>query len=337
MQRVPRVSVLLPVHNPGPYLGPALASLRGQTLGDTFEVVCVDDGCSDGSGEALDRVAAADPRFRVLHPGRVGLIEAANLAAREARGQYRARFDADDAMHPRRLELQAAWLDDHPAEDVVASRVRHFPRPEVLGGNLAYEEWLNASLTHEEIAREFLVESPIPNPSAMWRPEVFERAGGYRDDGLPEDYDFWLRAFEAGARFAKLPEVLHFWRDHGARVTRTHPRYSVEAFLRAKAGYLQRGPLAGKQPYVIWGAGMIGRRLARLLVRAGRPPVALLDIDRAKVGRTRQGRPILPPEAWRPGSTLLLGAVGARGARALIRERLDCWGLVETRDYWMLA
>jgi len=337
MQPAARVSVLFPVHNPGPFLGPALTSLRRQTLGRGFEVVCVDDGCTDGSGEILDRVADADPRFRVLHPGRIGLVKAANLTAREASGAYWARFDADDAMHPRRLELQADWLDRNAADDVVASRVRHFPRPEVLGGNLAYEEWLNGCLTHAQIAREFLVESPIPNPSAMWRAEVFDRAGGYREDGLPEDYDFWLRAFEAGARFAKCPEVLHFWRDHGARVTRNHPRYSVEAFLKAKVGYLLRGPLRTGRPFVVWGAGMIGRRLTRLLVRAGRPPVALLDIDRAKIGRTRQGRPIVPPEAWRPGSTLLLAAVGARGARGLIRARLEGWGLVEARDYWMLA
>jgi len=187
------------------------------------------------------------------------------------------------------------------------------------------------------MARDFLVELPLPNPTAMFRAEVFDRVGGYVDDGLPEDYDFWLRAFEAGFRFSKVPEVLHEWREHAKRVTRTHPRYSVEAFLRAKVGYLLRGPLADGAPYVVWGAGMMGRRLTRLLVRAGREPVSILDVDDKKVGRTRQGRPIIAVESFEPGSALVLGAVGARGARARIREQLNDWGLHELRDYWMVA
>jgi glycosyltransferase involved in cell wall biosynthesis len=332
----PRVSVVIPVHDPGPFLAPALASVRRQTMAD-FEALCVDDGCTDGSGDLLARAEAEDARFRVLRPGRIGLVAAANLLAREARAPLVARFDADDAMHPRRLELQAALLDARPDVDVASALVRHFPRFEVRGGSRAYEEWLNGLVEPDEIARDFFVELPVPNPSTMMRAEVFERAGGYRDNGYPEDYDFWLRAWEAGCRFAKVPRVLHYWREHARRVTRTHPRYSVEAFLRAKVEVLVRGPLGDGRPFVVWGAGMMGRRLARLLVRAGRPPLALLDIDPAKVGRTRAGRPILPPEAFRPGSALVLAAVGARGARDRIRARLLQWGLTETRDFWMVA
>ena len=333
---MPRVSVVIPVHDPGPFLEPALLSVRNQSLED-FEVVCVDDGCTDGSAAVLDAFARSDARFRIVRPGRVGLVAAANLARQRARAPYLARFDADDAMHPRRLELQASFLDRHPDVDAVSCLVRHFPAAEVRAGNRAYETWLNGLRTPEEIARDIFVELPMPNPSVTMRAEVFDRVGGYRDNGHPEDYDFWLRAWEAGVRCAKVDRVLHYWREHPGRVTRTHPRYSVEAFLRAKVSCLLRGPLADGRPFVVWGAGMKGRRLTRLLVRAGRPPLALLDIDPRKIGRTRQGRPILPPEAMRPGSALVLGAVGAPGARSRIRERLCAWGLVETRDFWMVA
>ncbi|MHC4817618.1 MAG: glycosyltransferase family 2 protein [Planctomycetota bacterium] len=333
---MPRVSVVIPVHDPGPFLEPALVSVRNQSLKD-FEVVCVDDGCTDGSAGVLDAFARSDARFRIVRPGRVGLVAAANLARQRARGPYLARFDADDAMHPRRLELQAAFLDAHPDVGAVSCLVRHFPTADVRAGNRAYETWLNGLRTPAEIARDIFIELPMPNPSVTMRAEVFDRVGGYRDNGHPEDYDFWLRALEAGIRCAKVDRVLHYWREHPRRVTRTHPRYSLEAFLRAKASSLLRGPLADGRPFVVWGAGMKGRRLTRLLVRAGRPPLALLDIDPRKIGRTRQGRPILPPEAMRPGSALVLGAVGAPGARSLIRERLCAWGLAETRDFWMVA
>ena len=332
---MPRVSVMIPVHDPGPYLPVALDSVRRQTLPD-FDAICIDDGCTDGSGEVLDRLANSDSRFRVLHPGRIGLVAAANLARTEARAPYLARFDADDAMHPERLELQVRHLDENPATDIASCLVRHFPRADVREGNRAYERWLNGLVTHEQIAREIFVELPVPNPSVTMRGEVFDRIGGYRDNGNPEDYDFWLRAWEAGFRFQKIERVLHYWRDHPARVTRTHPRYSVEAFLRAKVECLLRGPLASGR-FVVWGAGMMARRLTRLLVRAGRPPAALLEIDRKKIGRTRHGRPVIPVEAFRPDSALVLGAVGARGARERIRARLEEWGLLETRDFWMVA
>jgi len=331
----PEVTVVIPVHNPGPYLEPALRSVRRQTLPE-FRVVCVDDGSTDGSGELLERVARADARFEVVRPGRIGLVAAANLLRERVATPWMARFDADDAMHPRRLELQLAWARER-GWDAVGSLVRHFPDAAVRAGNRSYEAWLNSLVEPAAITRDIFVELPLANPSVTMRTEVFDRVGGYRDDGRPEDYDFWLRAWAAGFALGKVPRVLHFWREHPARVTRTHPRYSVEAFLRAKAAALLAGPLAGGRPFAVWGAGMMGRRLTRLLARAGRPPLAVLDIDPAKIGRTRQGRPILPPEAVRLGDVLVLGCVGARGARARIRERLRGAGLVETRDFWMVA
>lgn len=326
---------MIPVHNPGPFLEPALQSVQGQSL-RAFRVVCVDDGSTDGSGAILARWAREDGRFSVVSPGRIGLVAAANLLREHVATPWMARFDADDAMHPRRLELQLAWAKEH-GHHAVGSLVRLFPAASVGAGNRAYEAWLNSLVEPADIARDFFVELPLANPSVTMRVEVFDRVGGYRDNGYPEDYDFWLRAWGAGFSFGKVPRVLHYWREHAARVTHTHPRYSVEAFLKAKVEALLAGPLRDDRRFVVWGAGMMGRRLTRLLVRAGRPPLAVLDIDPKKIGRSRQGRPILPPDAVRPGSALVLAAVGARGARQKIRARLAGQGLVETEDFWMVA
>jgi len=334
----PQVSVVLPVFEARSFLQPALDSIARQTLTD-FEAVCVDDWSRDGSETLLDKMAAKDSRFRVLHPGRIGLVEAINLGCRTARAPLLARMDGDDVMAPRRLQLQVAQLRRHPEVQIVSGLVRHFPAGAILPGNRAYEEWLNGLVTHDQITRDIFVESPVPNPATTMRREVFERLGGYRDldPPVPEDYDFWLRASEAGFRFEKIERVLHFWRDHPDRVTRTDPRCSLQAFLRAKADALLRGPLAPGRPFLIWGAGMTGRRLTRLLIKAGRPPRALLDIDPQKTGRTRHGRPVLPPQAVRMTDLLVLAAVGARGARTRIRSNLNARGLIETRDFWMVA
>ncbi|MFQ5845693.1 MAG: glycosyltransferase family 2 protein, partial [Planctomycetota bacterium] len=217
----PRVSVLVPVRDAGSYLDPALRSIRAQRLRD-FDVVCVDDGSVDGSAERLDAWARADSRFRVLHRPPRGIVAALNCGLEAARADLVARFDADDIMHPDRLAAQIAFLDGSPEVDVVGSRVRHFPQPRVREGNRAYERWLNGLLTHDEIARDIFVESPLASPSVTVRRRLFDRVGAWRDPGWAEDYDLWLRAWLGGCRFAKLARTLHFWRDHPGRLTREH-------------------------------------------------------------------------------------------------------------------
>jgi hypothetical protein len=168
------------------------------------------------------------------------------------------------------------------------------------------------------------------------------QVGGYQDCGWAEDYDLLLRLYLAGARFAKLEETLLEWREHLERLTRTDSRYSLENFLRAKAYYLVRGPLKGRDAVFLWGAGMAGRRLGKQLGRQGAPLAAYVDIDPRKIGRTRRGLPIIPPETlsewWsRYQNPAILVTVGARGARTIIRRRLGGMGFREAADWWFAA
>ena len=251
-------------------------------------------------------------------------------------------MDADDRAHPERLARQAAFLDCHAEVGLVSCRVAGFPAEQVRQGFAIYLEWQNGLLSDADIRREIFIESPLPNPSVTFRREVLLGAGGYQDHGWAEDYDLFLRLYLAGVGFAKLPQVLVEWREHPGRLTRTDRRYSLENFLRIKAYYLARGPLAGRQAVAIWGAGMVGRRLGRQLIQLGVPVDAYIDIDPRKIGSTRRGRPVLPPEAlpdwWgRFKNPALLAAVGARGARQLIRQHLAALGLHEGQDWWGTA
>jgi len=87
----------------------------------------------------------------------------------------------------------------------------------------------------------------------------------------------------------------------------------------------------------------MGRRLGKLLMREeGVPVVSFVDIDPKKIGKTRRGKPVIPPEDlcdwWgRYRNPVLLAAVGARGARSIIRERLNAFGLREGVDWWAAA
>jgi glycosyltransferase involved in cell wall biosynthesis len=270
------------------------------------------------------------------------VIAAANAGIAACRSQYIARLDADDIAYPERLSLQVDYLDRHPSVAVVSSLVEAFPEKEVRGGYRIYVEWLNSLVTNEEIRREIFVESPLANPSVMIRKTWLDRMGGYAEYGWPEDYDLWLRMYMAGAEFAKIPKVLLAWRDHPNRITRTDSRYSLEKFLRAKAHYLARGPLDGRDGVVVWGAGMMGRRLGKQLQFQDVPLVAFVDVDPKKIGRTRRGKPIIAPpdlpDWWEKyENPAIIAAVGARYARRLIRERLNVLGYKEGIDWWAAA
>jgi cellulose synthase/poly-beta-1,6-N-acetylglucosamine synthase-like glycosyltransferase len=331
----------MPCYNAASTLDEAIESIAAQTLTD-FELVAVDDGSSDGTGALLEAWVERDSRVRLHRRPHTGIVEALNAGLGACRAPLVARMDADDRAHPERLACQVAYLEQHPEVAVVGCRVEGFPRGQVRQGFQIYIEWLNSLITPEEIARQIFVESPLTHPSVLMRREWIQRVGGYQDNAWPEDYDLWLRLHQAGARLAKVPEVLLQWREHPSRLTRTDRRYSVENFLRAKARYLVAGPLQGREAVIVWGAGQMGRRLTKHLLRQGAPLAAFVDIDPAKIGRRRRGAAVIAPAdlpaLWSQlAAPILLAAVGARGARALIRDQLTAMGLREGEDWWAVA
>lgn len=335
----PDVSVLLPVRDAGSFLVDCIASLDRQTFAG-LEVVAVDDGSADGSGERLEAWARRDARVRVMRRPPRGIVAALNAGLAECRAPLVARMDADDVAHPRRLELQVELLGRCPEIGVASCLVRHFPWRRVAGGFRRYETWLNSLVEPAEILRERFVESPVAHPSIMARRGYLDAVGGYRERGWPEDYDLVLRLLQRGVAFAKVPLPLHFWRERGDRLSRRDPRYGRDRFLACKAHHLAEGPLAGQARVVVWGAGSTGRRLVRFLEQGGVRTAAFVDIDPRLAGRTVRGAPVVTPEEL-PGfltrDSVVLAAVAARGAREQIRAELVRLGLVEGSSFWCVA
>jgi len=338
---MPVVSVVMPCYNSADTIEETLKSLTRQTLTD-FELIAVDDGSSDLTRKILEAWARRDRRFEVIHQSHQGIIPALNAGLAVCQAPYIARMDADDRSLPQRLERQVDYLERQPRVSVAGCLVAGFPEDGVREGFCIYLEWLNSLVTDDEIRREIFVESPFAHPSVVFRREAMNEVGGYQEHGWPEDYDLWLRLYTAGARFAKVPEVLLEWREHPDRLTRTDKRYSLENFLRAKAHYLALGPLQRRDAVLIWGAGMMGRRLSKQLIRRGAPVAAFIDVDPKKIGKTRRSFPIIAPDDlpdwWkRYANPVVLAAVGARGARRLIRQQLNRLGLKEGYDWWAAA
>jgi glycosyltransferase involved in cell wall biosynthesis len=334
----PAVSVLLPVYNSAPFLGGALDSIVAQTFRD-WECIAVDDGSDDDSAAVAEKHAAGDSRIIVVRRKHHGLVAALNAGLENCRAPLVARMDADDVSLPERLEKQVALLESEPEITLCSCLVRSFAEESVGEGMLLYEKWLNSLVGEDEIRRDFFVESPFAHPSVMYRRDAVMSAGGYVDHGWPEDYDLWMRLFTGGARFAKVPETLYLWRDYLDRMSRTGRAYTIPRFRKLKAHYLLLSYLKGRKEVTVWGAGREGRWWQRELIIAGVTPRRFIDVDPKKIGRRLGESPILGPAALEkrhPGDFILV-AVGARGARLLIRDQLIEYGYRELEDFVFLA
>lgn len=333
----PSVSVLLPVRNGGIHLYEAIDSLVSQTL-ENFEVVAVDDGSDDGTAAVLDAWAREDTRVEVLRQAPGGIVSALERARFRARAPYLARMDADDVSEPTRLAEQLALMESDRTLDACGTRVSYFPSETVRDGARRYESWVNAAVTPEEIARELFVECPLPHPTFFLRAAAVEHVGGYRDRGWPEDYDLVLRLWAAGGRLGKVPATLLRWREGPERLSRTHERYSPEAFLACKVHYLRATLLKGKRGAVVWGAGPVGKAVARALSGAGTRLLAFVEVDPRKVGQEIHGAPVVDTEAGlATRGALHLAAVGQQGARERLRSTLAGGGLEELTDFVAIA
>ncbi|HOO56976.1 MAG TPA: glycosyltransferase [bacterium] len=334
----PEVSVVLPVYNSQEYLRDAVVSILEQTLGN-FELIIIDDGSEDGSLEIAMDYAENDSRIIIISRDHSGLVAALNAGLAAARAPLVARMDADDISLPDRLAKQAGVLNLRPEVDLCGCRVKSFPAGSVGEGMLYYEQWLNDVVSGDEIMRDLFVESPFAHPSVLYRRDVVMEAGGYVDNGWPEDYDLWMRLFLNGSQFAKVPEELFLWRDTPGRMSRTDAVYAIPRFRKLKLNYLIRSYLRDRSGVTLWGAGRDGRWWCRELEICGKKVERFIDVDPAKTGRNIGGAPILPPDALKrkTDGDFILGVVGTRGARERIREYLLDASYVELKDFLFLT
>ena len=114
------LSVIIPVYNAAKYLRECLDSVVAQTYTD-FEVICINDGSTDGSAEILDGYAAKDRRIKVVHQKNAGAWAARNAALEITQGEWITFVDADDRIYPEWLDA-AMKLADSSGADLVRLR-----------------------------------------------------------------------------------------------------------------------------------------------------------------------------------------------------------------------
>lgn len=135
-----KVSVIIPVHNTEKYIGKCLDSLLGQTL-EEIQVICVNDGSTDRSGEILKEYAGKDSRVTVMEQENKGQAAARNAAAERMEGEYCTFVDSDDWLEAEALEklyaraaeekldvLYFAGRTEYDTEELAAKHDEYFDR-----------------------------------------------------------------------------------------------------------------------------------------------------------------------------------------------------------------
>ncbi len=238
------VSIGIPFRNARRFLGVAVRSVFAQTHHD-WELLLIDDGSTDGSVEVVRHLD--DSRVRLLADGsHRGLCARLNQIASMARGTYLARMDADDVMHPERIERQLALLRAEATVDVVDTAtftVDDDLRPLGIRGDRPLDA------RPEAVLRDGL----LIHPTVMGRAEWFRRHPYDPVFVRAEDRELWIRTC-ATTRFARLCQPMFFYREG--------PAGNLGNYLRTERtvrDILRR-----------YGPPLVGARRTRLLVLRSR-------------------------------------------------------------------
>jgi len=204
----PLISVLVPVHNAEAYLPLALQSLLDQSFQD-FEIIAINDGSTDLSGEILNEYAISDSRVRVFHRPQRGLVSTLNEGIDLACGQWIARMDADDIALPLRFEKQLDQLFRTDA-DFCGGAVKCFGDTRAI--------W-HYPQSNEACGARLLFGVPVAHPAVIGRIAAFKALRYDFRFKHAEDYDLWQRAWESGYQFTNLQDIVLYIRVHEKQVS----------------------------------------------------------------------------------------------------------------------
>jgi glycosyltransferase involved in cell wall biosynthesis len=204
---MPRVSVIIPVYNPGDYLKLAVESVFAQTYTD-WEIVLIDDG----SPEDFSEVAKMHPAIRLLRQRNQGQSVARNLGILNTSSEFIAFLDQDDLWRPTKLERQMAFFEANP--DVGLCHTGF----DIVDGSGAFVEmgFAGPVASYENLLRGCC----MMNCTVVMKRDCFASSGLLCDTyrGV-QDYDQWLRV----ARYHKIGFVSSCeasWRAHGSNFSR---------------------------------------------------------------------------------------------------------------------
>jgi glycosyltransferase involved in cell wall biosynthesis len=228
------VTVLMPVYNAEKYLKESIDSILNQTFKD-FEFLIIDDGSEDKSVEIIKPYLNEQVRL-IQHKNNKGLVRTLNEGLELANGKYIARMDADDIALPKRLELQAEYLERNPGCDFIASTISIINEE---GKKIGFWPEDRRIISNSKIKFFSLYTNCVAHPTIMGKKTIFRKYKYNENQASIEDYDLWLRVLDGGNVISKLDNVLLFYRKHASSITQSLSNYDPRVrVLRCKLVYL---------------------------------------------------------------------------------------------------
>lgn len=218
-EKVPEISIVIPVYNIDSYIGACIQSIIDQTFKD-FELILVNDGSSDRSLEICNSYAKKDSRIKVFDEPHSGLQGTRNKGLKETRGKYLAFIDGDDMLHPNYLQVLYDTLTRTNADISMVNHVQIWG-DEVVTKHADFPEKEPVRLQKSKMMK-LLFETV--NYMTIWgnlyRREVVGDEG-FSDLAKGEDVEFNSRIikFHSHIEFTDLP--LYYWRQRPNSNTRS--------------------------------------------------------------------------------------------------------------------
>lgn len=220
----PLVSVLVPVFNAEKYVAENIQAIMKQTY-QNLEILMINDGSTDHTGEILNHFSQLDRRIKVIHNTQnLGLIKTLNKGVQHAQGKYIARTDADDINPEYWIDCIVQKMEQSPeimacGGGVTTLFTRHGNLGQ-LGKHVLDNQVISKPLEHEQIIRSLVFECAIHHPTVLIRKEVFSKYGLTYDERYPhaEDYKLWLEISKIG-KLANIEQSCVYYRIHDNQVS----------------------------------------------------------------------------------------------------------------------
>ncbi len=166
-------------------------------------VLVIDGPLSPEFDEVIDRVKRLKNSIVVHLQVNSGLAAALNEGLKYCSSEYVARFDSDDICHPKRIELQMAYLECNKNIDVLGAQIREFD--DNMKNCIGLRK---VPLDHESIKSFSKKRSPVNHMTVIYKKSVVNDVGGYPKLHGREDYGLWIKLLGDGYKFANLPDIL---------------------------------------------------------------------------------------------------------------------------------
>jgi glycosyltransferase involved in cell wall biosynthesis len=219
------VSVVITTFNKAQYIAQAIESVINQTYPD-IECIIVDDGSTDQTVDVVNELRRRYPEIQYFYQVNQGVSAARNFGASQTQGEWIQFLDADDWLHPEKIEHQLSILKDLDSTAVIYS---DYERVYVNGANCIVDrkKQVVGDRTPESLVErlltcpDFLADSPFPllQQAMLFKRQIIEDRQFDRRLKACEDREFVLELLLAGIHFLYVPITAAYYRKHASNMT----------------------------------------------------------------------------------------------------------------------